>query len=84
MAEELIAAEILVIRVLDPARAKLLVGQVVGIFEDMKTRHQPCRQSWMTRLVGVVLTAFIRQELPVDPVGQHHLLMTHVNDLIEP
>ena len=84
MAEKLFTAEILIIRVLDPACAKFLVGQVVGILEDMKTCHQPRRQGGMTRLVGVILTAFVRQELPVDPVSQHHLFMAHVNDLVEP
>jgi len=59
MAEELFAAEILIIRVLDPACAKLLVGQVVSILENMQSRHQPRGQGGMTRLVGVGPTAFV-------------------------
>jgi hypothetical protein len=36
MLEELLAAEELIIGVLDPALAQNLVGQVVGVFEDRK------------------------------------------------
>ncbi len=37
----------------------------------------------MTGLVTVVATAFFRQELPIDLLRKHHLLMAHVDDLIE-
>src|SRR5271168_1103599 len=36
--EEFLAAEELEVRVLDPARAEFLVGQIVRVLEDRKTR----------------------------------------------
>jgi hypothetical protein len=39
MLEELLAAEELVIGVLDPTFAQHLVGEVVGVLEDRQPRH---------------------------------------------
>ena len=39
--EALLAAEVLVIRILDSARAQHLVRQIVHVLEDQQTRHQP-------------------------------------------
>ncbi len=44
MLEKLLAAELLVIRVLDPQRAHGLVAEVVRVLEDRKPRHQSRRQ----------------------------------------
>ena len=44
VAEAQFAAEELVIRVLQPARAQNLVRQVVHVLQDEQTRHQPRRQ----------------------------------------
>ena len=41
--EELLAAEELVIGVLHPALAQHFIGEVVGVLEDRKPRHQPRR-----------------------------------------
>src|ERR1700689_3408011 len=42
--KELLAAEQLIIGVLDPALAQNLVGKVVHVLEDRKARHQTRRQ----------------------------------------
>ena len=57
--EELLAAEELVIGVLDPALAQHLVGQVIGVLEDRQPRHQSRRQRRLARIVRVD-----RPELP--------------------
>ena len=51
MLEELLAAEELVIGVLHPALAQLLIGEVVGVFENGKPRHQPRRQRRAAKLI---------------------------------
>ena len=53
MLEELLPAEELIIGVLHPARAQLLVGEIVGVFEDGQPRHQPRRQRRLARAVTV-------------------------------
>jgi len=52
--EELLAAEVLVIGVLDPALAQHLIGQVIAVLEDRQPRHQPCRQRRVAGIVGTV------------------------------
>ena len=64
--EELLAAEVLEIRVLDPALAQRLVGEVVHVLEDGKPRHQPRRQRRVPRLVRVDRSELLFQEAPVD------------------
>ena len=49
--EELLAAEELVIGVLDPALAQHLVGEVIGVLEDGQPRHQSRRQR---RAAGII------------------------------
>ena len=41
--EELLAAEVLAIRIFHPTLAQHLVGEVIGVLEDRQPRHQPCR-----------------------------------------
>ena len=53
MLEELLAAEQLIVRVLDPARAKILVAEIVHVLEDRWPRHQPRRQRRVSGLVGI-------------------------------
>ena len=82
--EELLAAEELVIRVLDPALAQHLVGQIVGVLEDRQPRHQPRRQRRPAGIVVVNLAEPLFQKAPVDRAPQRHQRMVHVDDLIEP
>src|SRR6266542_2975898 len=53
MLEELLAAEVLEVRVLHPPIAQSLVGKVISVLEDRQPRHQPRRQRRLARLVGV-------------------------------
>src|SRR5258706_4964416 len=66
MLEELLAAEVLEVRVLYPAIAQSLVGKVISVLEDRQPRHQPRRQRRLARLVGVHRTKLLFQKTPVD------------------
>ena len=82
--EELLAAEQLVVRVLGPACAEVLVGQVVRVLEDRKPRHQPCGQRRMARLVRIDRAKPLLQKPPVDRRGEFRQRVTPIDDLIEP
>jgi len=82
--EELLAAKKLKVRVLDPARAEILVGEIVCVLEDRKARHQPCGQRRMARLVGIDRPEPLLQKSPVDRRGELRQRMTQVDDLVEP
>ena len=82
--EELLAAEELEIRVLDPALAELLVGQVVRVLEDRQPRHQPRRQRRLAGLVRIDRAEPLLQKAPVDRRGQLRQRMAQVDDLVEP
>ncbi len=83
VAEAQLAAEVLVVGVLHPARAQHLVGEVLGMLEDEEAGHQPRRQ---TRLAGASRAhrgeAAI-EKLPVDLVGKPHQRVLQVDDLIQ-
>ena len=81
--EELLATEELEVRVLDPARAEVLVRQIVRVLEDRKPRHQPCRQRRLTRLVRIDCAEPLLQEPPVNCRGQFRQRVAHVDDLVE-
>src|SRR3974377_2312135 len=81
--EELFAAEILVIRVLDPMLAQRLVGEVLHVLEDGKPSHQTRRQRRMTRLVRVDRAKLLFQEAPVDRSRQPHQRVLQIDDLIQ-
>src|SRR5438552_13054343 len=84
MAEELLAAQILEIRVLHPARAQLLVRQVEGVLENGKARHQSGRQRRHAGAVAVGLAEAVFKKPPVDRPRELHQREIHVDDLIEP
>jgi hypothetical protein len=46
--EELLAAEVLEVRVLHPAIAQRLVGQIVRVLQHGEPGHQPRRQRWVS------------------------------------
>ena len=66
MLEELLAAEQLIVRVLDPARAKILVAEIVHVLEDRQPRHQPRRQRRVSGLVGIDRAEPLLEKAPVD------------------
>ena len=77
------AAEELVIRVLQPARAQHLVREVVHVLEDQQSRYQPRRQ-WraaVTRRAHAGKPAV--EKLPIDLARQPHQWMTKVDDVFQ-
>src|SRR6266540_4019803 len=84
MLEELLAAEVLEVRVLHPAITQSLVGKVISVLEDRQPRHQPRRQRRLARLVGVHRTKLLFQKTPVDRPRQLHQGVVHVDDLVKP
>jgi len=82
--EELLAAEVLVIRVLNPQRAHGLVAEVVRVLEDRKPRHQPRRQRRPAGAVRIDRAKSLLQEPTIDRLGEPHQGVAHVDDLVEP
>jgi hypothetical protein len=82
--KELLTAEELEIRVLDPALAEHLVGEVVQVLHNGEPRHQSRGQG---RPAGPVLVdrpeAFL-EEAPVDRTGELHERVARIDDLVEP
>ena len=84
MAEAQLAAEVLVIGVLDPARAQRLVREVVRVLQDEESGHQPRRQ---TGLAWSCLTDRGKapiEEAPVDLRRQPRQRMVQIDDLFQP
>jgi hypothetical protein len=82
--EKLLAAEVLVIGVLDPALAQHLIGQVIGVLEDGQPGHQSRRQRRMAGIIRVDLAEATFQEAPIHRPRQRDQWMLQVDDLIEP
>ena len=83
MLEELLAAQILEIGVLNPTRAQRLVRQVEGVLEDRQPGHQPRRQGRHARSVGIDRAETLFQHRPVDGLRQPHQFVLHVENLIK-
>src|SRR5450432_524008 len=84
MLEKLLAAEVLVIGVLDPALAQRLIRQVIGVLEDGQPGHQSGRQRRMAGIIRVDLPEATFQEAPIHRPRQRDQWMLQVDDLIEP
>ena len=82
--EKLLAAEVLVIRVLDPPLAHHFVAEIVGVLENREPRHQPGRQRRPAGAVGVNRAELLFQKSPVDRPRQLRQRVVHVDDLVEP
>ena len=82
--EELLAAEELIIGVLDPARAQILVGEIVHVLEDRQPRHQPRRQRRVSGLVGIDRAEPLLEKAPVDRPTKLRQRVIQVDDLVEP
>lgn len=81
--KEVFAGEVLEIRVVDPALAHTLIGQVVDVLEQQQPDHEAGRYP------GPAVLAIERRNLPVDPVpvdlaGEPNQLVLHVDDLVQP
>jgi hypothetical protein len=84
VAEELLAAEQLIIRVLDPALAQDLVGEVAHVLEDGQAGHQPRRQRRASRFIRVDRPASLLEKAPVDRPRELHERVIGGDDLVEP
>jgi hypothetical protein len=78
------AAEQLVIGILNPARAQILIGEIMHMLEDRKPRHQARRQGRMSGLVGINRAEPLLEEVPVDRPAELGQRVVQVDDLIEP
>ena len=81
--EALFAAEVLVVGVLQPARAQDLVGKVVHVLQDEEPSHQPCRQGRLTRTRAAHRAEPAVEKLPVDLPRQPRQWMTQIDDLLQ-
>ena len=82
--EELLAAEILIIRVLDPPCAHHFVAEIEGVLENGKAGHQLGRKWWAAGAVGVHRAELLFQEAPVDRPRKLRQFVIQVDDLVEP
>jgi hypothetical protein len=82
--EDLLAAEELVIGILDPARAQILVGEIMHVLEDRQPRHQPRWQRRMSDLVGIDRAETLLEEAPGNRPTELRQRVVHVDDLVEP
>jgi hypothetical protein len=76
-------AEVLEIRVLHPARAQHLVGEIVHVLEDEQSGHQPRRQRWLPWPDPTDRTEASGQELPINFPRQTYQRMAKVDDLLQ-
>ncbi len=83
VAEAQLAAEVLVVRVLDPARAQHLVREVVHVLQDEEAGHQSRRQARLARTGLADRAEASIEKAPVDLARQPHQRVAQVNDLIE-
>jgi hypothetical protein len=81
MAEAQFAAEELVIRVLQPARAQHFVRQVVHVLENEQPRHQPCRQPGLPRTWRAHAGKALIEKPPIDLARQPCQRMAEVDDV---
>jgi len=80
--EELLAGEVLEIRVLNPTVPNLFVRQAVGVLQHEHADHEPYRFR-RAALVGKTSRQLVVEPGPVDLVRQDDKLVFHVDDLIE-
>jgi hypothetical protein len=84
MAEELLAAEQLIIGVLDPNLAQPLIRQIERVLENGEPRHQP---GWQGRMAGAVLVDGAKrlfQKTPVNLARQLGQRVLYLDDLVQP
>ena len=83
MLEELLAAKILVIRILDPTLAQNLVREIVRVLQNRQARHQAGRQRRLAGAVRINRPEPLFQKTPVNRTRQLRQRMVHVDDLIQ-
>jgi hypothetical protein len=83
VAEAQLAAEELVIRVLQPARAQHLVRQIVHVLQHEQSRHQPGRQAGLARTGRTDTGKAPIEKPPINLAGQPHQRMAQIDDLFQ-
>ena len=81
VAEVLLAAEVLPVRVLDPALDHFLVAQRVGVLQVQQRGHQARRQRRPARGRRELRAPLGTERLPVDQLGQPHQFVTLVDQV---
>jgi hypothetical protein len=84
VAEEFLAAEVLVIRVLQPAVAQAFIRKIVHMLKNSQTRHQSGRQWRPARQVGVNRSHPLVEEVPINRARQFGQCVSRIDDLIQP
>src|SRR5262245_38323025 len=75
--------EVLVIRVLYPAIAQLLVGEVVRMLEDEQPGDQPRRQRRLPRPHATDRAEASRHKVPIDLPGEYNQRMAGIDELLQ-
>src|SRR5271166_513178 len=83
MLEELFPGEVLEIRIVDPAIARLFVGQGEDVLEKQQPDHEAALDAGPT-LLAVKRRDLAVEPLPIELLRKLHQLVPHVDDLIEP
>src|SRR5262245_44532382 len=81
--EELLASEVLEVRVIDPAFAYAFIGQAINMLEQKKPDDKPCRNSRPTT-VAVQRRNLTVDKVPVDLACGLRQRVPHVDDLVQP
>ena len=84
VAKELLAAEELIIRIIQPALAQDFIGEIVRVLQDRQARHEPCGKRRLTRPVRINGAEALLQKIPVDRARKFHERAIHIGDLVEP
>src|SRR5262249_40766889 len=81
--EELLAGEVLEIRVVDPAIAHAFVREPEDVLEQEYPHHE-ARLDAGPPLLAVERSDLLIDPSPIDLAGERHQLGLHVDDLVEP
>jgi hypothetical protein len=84
VAKELLAAEELIVRIIQPALAQDFIGEIVRVLQDRQARHAPCGKRRLTRPVRINGAEALLQKIPVDRARKFHERAIPIGDLVEP
>ena len=76
-------AEVLVIRVLHPASAQLLIGEVVHVFDDEQPGHQSRRQRRLSSAHAADRAKAPPHKVPIDLPSEQNQRMARIDDLLQ-
>ncbi len=92
--KELLAAEGLTIRIIQPALAQDFIGEIIHMLQDRQARHESRGkrrlasviryQDHSSRPVRINGAEDLFQEIPVDCASKFRKRTIHIDDLIEP